>query len=184
MKPQRQRTQRVCVNNIVMFLRLTSRNQRNNYSLMSLLLIFLLNSQVFARTTIANTCCSIFSQLAMSYLKILSKDFIYLFVFFLNICVGTCVSLYAPSACRCPKMPEGDGSSGTGVPGSCEVPEVASGNWTLLLGKSSFSHLTSELSSQSLLRVFYDNFSNVSSCIGIIPCRQQLFWLCFHNNNT
>lgn len=116
-------------------------------------------------------------------LKNTFKRFYLSICFFLNICVGTCVSLYAPSACRCPKMPEGDGSSGTGVPGSCEVPEVASGNWTLLLGKSSFSHLTSELSSQSLLRVFY-NFSNVSSCIGIIPCQQQLFWLCFHNNNT
>lgn len=140
MKPQRQRTQRVCVNNTVMFLRLTSRNQRNNYSLMSLLLIFFLYSQVFAWTTIANTCCSIFSQLAMSYcLKNTFKRFYLSICFFLNICVGTCVSLYAPSACRCPKMPEGDGSSGTGVPGSCEVPEVASGNWTLLLGKSSFS---------------------------------------------
>lgn len=108
MKPQRQRTQRVCVNNTVMFLRLTSRNQRNNYSLMSLLLIFLLNSRVFAWTTIANTCCSIFSQLAMSYcLKNTFKRFYLSICFFFKYMCGYLCEFICTKCMQVPKDARG-----------------------------------------------------------------------------
>lgn len=82
MKPQELRTWRVFLNNIVSFLRLTSSNQRNNYSLTLLLLIFWLDSQVSAWTIMATICCSISSQLVSSYS--LKNTF---FWFYMSICV-------------------------------------------------------------------------------------------------
>lgn len=67
MKPQELRTWTVCLNNIVSFLWVTSSNQRKNYSLTLLLLIFWLDSQVPAWTIMTTICCSISSQLATSY---------------------------------------------------------------------------------------------------------------------
>lgn len=73
-----------------------------------------------------------------SFMMLLSRvTFIYLYSW-LVVCVcsgGVCVS--PPHVSRSPQMSEeGVGSPGTGVPGSCELPDVSAGNQTWVLART------------------------------------------------
>lgn len=66
-----------------------------------------------------------------SLLFILKED---AFVYF--ICMHAHLREYASAVCRCPWRPEEVGSLGTGVVGSCELPNAGAGDPSWLLSKS------------------------------------------------